>query len=263
MERVELLCMHEWGHLVGTVRCALQRTSTPFVLLHQHDLLLSKVFSPTHALAVLRALAARTANYVLLNRDVNFAARSTQYLQAAPHQPQAWRTFVRSHAQFLDGMQLTPFVGFSDQTHFARAGWLRERVLPMVGDRRRCCMEFAVHEIMLLAWLRDPRRWERTFVLGGMADGPFIYDSQKNGCCWAGEVEAYSEEMQDEVYVCEEDRMRHVEDANICLALYVCHPPLQGQRSGRIVRCPDTDAHSNRTSRDRFSLAAVPNTGAG
>jgi len=222
LNRVELLFMPKWGHLVGTVRYALEHVATPFVLLHQHDLLLNRNFTSTLAVAVLRALAERKANYVILNRDVNFVSRSTQYFQAAPHRLDMWRSFVRGHSQQLDDEDhtpLTPFIGYSDQSHLARADWVRDRVLPMVGDRK-CCMEFAVYEVMLLAWLHDPRRWEHTFMLGGMLDGPYIYDMPKNGHIWADEDEAYSDEKTEEMYVSEDERIRHPERPRECLALY-------------------------------------------
>lgn len=79
---VEVIFMDTWGHLVGTVRRALQGIATPLVMLHQHDLLLSSAFTPEHVVGICRALWRGDANYVLLNRDVNFAGRSTQYCQA-------------------------------------------------------------------------------------------------------------------------------------------------------------------------------------
>ncbi|CAE8631677.1 unnamed protein product, partial [Polarella glacialis] len=150
MQGVELIFLQEWGHLVGTVRRALDSLSTPFVLLHQHDLVLSREMSASLVVEALKALASRDANCILLNRDVNFAGRSTEYLQAALHRPELWRSFARQHrlSDPQSALVLTPFVGYSDQTQLARADWLRNRVLRMVGNLK-CCMEFAVHEIMI------------------------------------------------------------------------------------------------------------------
>jgi len=255
MHRVELLFMPHWGHLVGTVRYAMDRLSTPYVLLHQHDLLLNGSFSSSHVVGILRALARREANYVIMNRDINFVGRSTQYFQAAPHRPDLWRVFQREHALRLeDGERtpLTPFVGFSDQTHVARASWVKDRVLRMVGDRK-CCMEFAVHEFMLLAWLHDPSRWEKTYMLGGMDDGPFVHDSQKNGYCWAAAEDAYSDEKLEDVLIRTEDCVQHPQRPGMCLSLYIFRPG-DGFRPGSIFHYPDTDMESNRLSRELFDL---------
>jgi len=276
MARAEILAMPRWGHLVGTVRHALERVTTPFVFLHQHDLLLSEDFTKLHAVGILRALAERTANYVVLNRDVNFSHRSTDYFQAAPDRVDTWRSFVRQHTLRLDdggeGMPLTPFIGYSDQTHFARASWVRDRVLQMVGSRK-CCMEFAVYEVLLLAWLRDPaRRWERTYMLGGMLDGPFIYDMVKNGSCWATLDDAYSEEkVEDMVYVHPDKRVMHPKLPGHALSLYICDASFWsclpgGDATGECQRqCrhpvayfPDTDSERNKWSMDRFGLLEPP-----
>jgi len=281
LEGVELLPMQRWGHLVGTVRHALERVSTPFVLLHQHDLLINgENFSSRSVVGILRALARGDANYVLLNRDVNCAGRSTQYFQAAPHSPHLWRSFVRRHAlrvdlsdgeggfcgggHFGEAVQLTPFVGYSDQTHFARSEWVRERVLPLVGSRR-CCMEFALHEIMILGWLHDPACWERTYMLGGMDDGAFIFDLQKNGTCWAPAADAYSAEKEEEMYVPPSDRITHPTRPGLTLALYVDSAVFaagggrlassgNGRRRPDVVCFPDSEASRNRVSRETFLL---------
>lgn len=256
MSGVELLRLPEWGHLVGTVRYALDRINTPFVLLHQHDLLLSRNFSATHAIAILRALARRSANYVILNRDVNLASRSTAYFQVAPHQPDAWRAFSRRHRLSLDdalGTELTPFIGFSDQTHFARADWVRDRVLPGVGPRK-CCMEFAFYEVLLRAWLHDQGSWERTYMMGGMTDGPYIYDMEKNGVCWAEAEDAYSEEKVDECSISADDRIVLADRCNRCLALYVVEPsdPSKSRMPGRICYFPNPTVQQDMASISRF-----------
>lgn len=255
MNQVQLLLMPEWGHLVGTVRHALQHISTPFVFLHQHDLLLSKNFMPNHVVGILQALAQQKANYVILNRDVNFAGRATQYFQAAPHRPDLWRVFMRHQGLHLDDDKKTPlmpFIGYSDQSHLARTSWIRNHVLPLVGERK-CCMEFAVHEIFVLAWLHDPSQWEKTYMLGGMDDGPFIYDTVKNGSCWAYAEDAYSPEKEDEMYVRPEDRVQHPDRPGLYLSLYVYQPGAQ-RLPGRIVHYPDPDAYRNKLSMEQFDL---------
>ncbi|CAE8705532.1 unnamed protein product [Polarella glacialis] len=253
MQGVELIFLQEWGHLVGTVRRALDSLSTPFVLLHQHDLVLSREMSASLVVEALKALASRDANCILLNRDVNFAGRSTEYLQAALHRPELWRSFARQHrlSDPQSALVLTPFVGYSDQTQLARADWLRNRVLRMVG-KLKCCMEFAVHEIMIRAWLHDPAgRWERTYLMGGMEDGPFVFDCQKNGSCWADEGDSYSSDKEDEVFVPPSSRLRHRSQPNRCLSLYIYEWPKPG-RPGRVLHYPDVAALENARSRELF-----------
>lgn len=250
----ELLFMPKWGHLVGTVEFALQHIRTPYVVLHQHDLILAESFTSSHVLGILRALASKKANYVILNRDVNFTSRSTQYFQAAPHRLDSWRVFVRKHSLQLDDeetTQLTPFIGFSDQTHFARKDWLQHRVLPMVGNRR-CCMEFVVYEKMLLSWLHDPECWERTFMLGGMNDGPYIYDIEKNGHAWADADDAYAEEKLEEMYVAPEDMIRQVGRPFMCLSLYMWSK--QAHLPSKIEYYPDPHGIQNRLCLQDYDL---------
>lgn len=249
---VEFLTLPCWGHLVGTVRFALERTSTPFVLLHQHDLLLAGDLSVDLFYELLRTLASGSANYVLLNRDVNIAGRSTQYLQAAPHRPELWRAFCRDHALQLQdaaGTRLTPFVGFSDQTHLARADWVRECILAGIGDRK-CCMEFVMHEQLLLRWLHYPSSWPRTYMLGGMLDGPYVYDLIKNGTCWASDEDVYGGDFGEEFYVDPQLRVHDPRRLGACLALYVDGAALG--RPGAIVRLPDADAERNSVSWQRY-----------
>jgi len=262
---VEFFDLPRWGHLVGTVRHALDRSTTPYVLLHQHDLVLgAEGLSMRRIAGILRALASRAANYVLLNRDVNCAGRSTQYLQSAPHRPAHWRAFCRSHALRLPdegGTALTPLVGFSDQTHFARADWVRGCVLGAVGARK-CCMEFAMHERLLLRWLHEPAMWERTYMLGGMLDGPFVFDLVKNGSCWAEEADAYSPEKDEEMYVEPAWRVRHPERPGSVLALYADGAGVG--RAGSLAHFPDADAERNTASWRRFgcgNLAWLPQRG--
>ena len=103
MYGVELVFLPHWGHLVGTVRHALDQVTTPFVCLHQHDLLVSDRLTPQHVSGVLRVLAQREANYVLLNRDVNFASRSTEYFQACGKSPWSVVLVVRLCPLLVDG----------------------------------------------------------------------------------------------------------------------------------------------------------------
>ena len=220
LHAVELLIMPDWGHLVGTVRHALGSVSTPLVMLHQHDLILSPMLTEAKLLASLRLLLARRANCVLLNRDVNFARRSAQYLLSPFRLPSQWRVFQRQHGIETEVGAFSPFVGYSDQSQFARVDWLQENVLRPVGWRK-CCMEFVVHELMIRRWLHKPCVWQKTYMLGSMEDGPFIFDSQKNGNAWAREDLAYSEEHMEEVYVASAARLRSRGDEKLCLALYI------------------------------------------
>eukprot|EP00930_Biecheleria_cincta_P034419 TRINITY_DN23793_c0_g1_i1.p1 TRINITY_DN23793_c0_g1~~TRINITY_DN23793_c0_g1_i1.p1 ORF type:complete len:512 (+),score=101.77 TRINITY_DN23793_c0_g1_i1:69-1604(+) len=249
MQGVEMLFLQEWGHLVGTVRHALEQVSTPFVLLHQHDLILGDALSDSHVLEALKLLAARRANCILLNRDVNFAGRSTQYLQAPFHRPELWRRFARQH--FLEGsLSLTPFVGYSDQTQLVRADWLRDRVIRMVGSRK-CCMEFTIHELFIRGWMHE-QVWERTYLLGGMEEGPWVYDTKKNGNCWADETDAYSEEKEEEVFVPFDGRLQHRTLQHRRLALYIYRLPT-AERPGRVLHFPDAAHAENGRSRAAFS----------
>ena len=121
-------------------------------------------------------------------------------------------------------MALSPFVGYSDQSQFVRVDWLQERVLRPVA-RRKCCMEFVVHELMIRSWLHNPSDWQGTYMLGDMEEGPFIFDTQKNGNAWAREDVAYSEENMEAFYVPPAERLRCRGDDKLCLSLYIYQRP--------------------------------------
>ncbi|CAE7533733.1 unnamed protein product, partial [Symbiodinium pilosum] len=172
-------------------------------------------------LGSLKLLLSGRANCVLLNRDVNFAQRSTQYLLSPFQRSDLWRVFHSEHVIQTEECTLSPFVGYSDQSQFVRVDWLQEHVLSSVAARK-CCMEFVVHELMIRQWLHHPGTFQKTYMLGDMEQGPFIFDSQKNGNAWAREEVAYSEENLEEVYVPADSRVRCRGDDRLCLALYMC-----------------------------------------
>lgn len=163
---VELLFLGKFGHLLGTVKLALQNLTTPFVFITQHDLRLATRIAAADVQSILEALHSGQARYIVLNRDVNSGQRTQAYFRML-------REFsVKDAGKRGAGSNLTGIAGFSDQAHFADAAWYRQEVLGTIPpERQLTCMEHVLHE----RWKHD-QEWRGTFLYGDFRDGPFVYD---------------------------------------------------------------------------------------
>lgn len=166
---VELIFLHEFGHLFGTVKKAFQHISTPYVFMTQHDLRLAGRFVAKDVQRVLDVLSEDDfANYIILNRDVNSGSRTCHYFTKKDEVSTA------GDGSPLD-ITLTQISGFSDQAHFARADWYRREVLDSIeallgNEDQLTCMEHVLHE----PW--KEKHPDGLFLYGGTHDGPFVYD---------------------------------------------------------------------------------------
>merc|ERR1740117_777121 len=77
----DLVFLQRFGHLLGTLKVALETVSTPFVFVTQHDLRLASQFEAADVQRVVEALYRGVASYVLLNRDINSAPRTAGYFK--------------------------------------------------------------------------------------------------------------------------------------------------------------------------------------
>lgn len=164
--KVELLFSPHFGHLFGTVKLALERVSTPYVFVTQHDLQVNQRFVAADVQCTLQALHENIASFVLLNRDVNNAPRTENYLRLLPE--------LSVDSSTSSCPDLTAFAGFSDQSHFARVAWYRREVVEEIGKQLggndQTAMEHVLHE----PWCQSAHKG--TFLYGRLQDGPFITD---------------------------------------------------------------------------------------
>lgn len=163
---VQLLQLRSFGHLVGTVRAALEMSKAQFALVLQHDLALDSEAVAQAWPTIREALCTERANCVTLNRDAHASVRSKAF----------WRFEPELNLKPLrDGPELTAVVGFSDQAHFCNVAWYRSAVLGCIPPEQRTCMEHRVHQHM-----KDRRLLgcphAKTFLLGGMRDDPALVD---------------------------------------------------------------------------------------
>ena len=186
--RVELMQLSAHGHLVGTVRAALDVVTTPLVLVTQHDLVLDPPSVRRAWPAIERALRGGLANCVTVNRDAHASARSLSHWHLEPaldlrivvgeQRGGGGQGGEQGGGSPASGCccQLTACVGFSDQCHFAAIGWYRSRVLGAIAAGTRTCMEHVLHEAMRDAYAEGGGSHERTFLLGALRMPPVLHD---------------------------------------------------------------------------------------
>lgn len=145
-----------FGHLAGSVRAGLDGLADDAVVfVTQHDLRLCAAPPAARVAAALRDRES-PVDYVLLDRDADGSPRFAHWFGDAPR-ADGWLRDLRG--------------GFSDQAHFATAGWYRRHVLPAVGDAKTC-MEHVLHAAPVGAG-GAPKLSGGTYALAG---GPHVLD---------------------------------------------------------------------------------------
>lgn len=165
----DLVFLSSFGHLFGTVKKALGQLDTRYVFITQHDLKLGGHFVAADVQIILEALHGGYASYIVLNRDVNSAYRTTTYFRMVPDRSVQ---LDPPPDQQKPGLSLTGMAGFSDQAHFAEADWYRKEVIDAIPQEQQLtCMEHVLHDI----W-KDSADLRNTFLYGGLSDGPYVLD---------------------------------------------------------------------------------------
>lgn len=163
----ELVFCQKWGHLSGTIREAIKKVNTPYLFIHQHDLILLKAFDLNGVIASM--VANPTIKYVALikrantNEDFNFGPME----------------------EGTDGISFAPLCrasGWSDQCHVASVEYYLTFVLPQC---HKTFMEYIIHPMLKKA-VKDfgfaGREPFGTHVYGHLNDGPYIFhaDARNN-----------------------------------------------------------------------------------
>lgn len=165
---VDLIFLPRFGHLFGTVKEAFKYLGREarYIFATQHDLRLSGKFVAADVQRVLETLECRKARYIVLNRDVNSAARTQVYFKLLPQHS------LQDDAKQPMGISLTAVAGFSDQAHFAEVEWYKHEVVDAIRpEEQLTCMEHVLHA----PW-KEAEEWKGTFLYGGLHDGPFVLD---------------------------------------------------------------------------------------
>jgi hypothetical protein len=149
----ELVFCSEWGHLAGTLKEALLHVDTPFLFIHQHDLVLLQGFDLNGVIASMEANP--KIKYVAFGKRAN--TPNDFY-----HGPLD---------QEIEGISFVPLCrscGWSDQCHAASADYYRFFVLP------QCSYTF-MESVLHPALKKMGRELFGTYLYGNLFDGPYIF----------------------------------------------------------------------------------------
>lgn len=158
---VQLLFLDKWSHLVGAVTEALKLVKTPFVFIHQHDLILQKYFFLNGIIATM--VANPKIKHVRLNKRENYLKSSCN-----------WKVEASEEFSFVP---LCKSYGWTDQTHVARLEYYTDFVLPQCN--------FGFMEQFLNPNFKKLFQQIRcashdlygTYLYGDLTDGCYIYHS--------------------------------------------------------------------------------------
>jgi hypothetical protein len=164
----ELIFCKTWGHLTGTLKEAIAHVDTPFVFIHQHDLILLQGFDLNAVIATM------TANPKI--RHVLFGKR--------PNTPDDhYHGPVEEAAEESLFVPLCRTSGWSDQCHVAFTSYYTSFVLPQCSNT---FMEDSLHPALKEAIRLYGKQGHEpfgTYLYGKMGDGPYMFhmDARKNG----------------------------------------------------------------------------------
>lgn len=155
----ELVFCSQWGHLSGSIEEALKHVTTPFVFMHQHDLVLKKDFDINALVATMVANPA--IKYVHLWGGKNKKSKW-------------WNRTVDDKVEGIHFVPLTRSFGWSDQCHVASVDYYKNFVLP---ECDHCFMETAMQkkfEKMLNEKGKKAHEPFGTYLYGDLSDGHYI-----------------------------------------------------------------------------------------
>jgi hypothetical protein len=160
----ELIYCEKWVHLAGAIKQAIERVTTPYVFIHQHDFLLVKDFDLNGVIATMEA-----------NENVKYVRL------ALPPFNYHWRPWNPPGAdERIVGTAFVPLCRhfqWSDNDHVSPTSYYRDFVLPRCGHGP---MENYLDPA--LSFLREEigdlcHPVFGTYLYGGMNDGGYLYHS--------------------------------------------------------------------------------------
>ncbi len=155
----ELVFCKEWNHLAGTVREGVHYVKTPYVFMHQHDLVLEKDFDLNGALATM-----------MVNPNIKYV-----HLWGCKNSDQWYNGPVDNKVEGIHYIPLCRSFGWSDQCNIASTDYYRYFVLPQC---HYCFMERVMHpglwKSMEIHGMDEGHRIFGTYLYGDLNDGNFI-----------------------------------------------------------------------------------------
>lgn len=156
----ELVFSNSWNHLSGSVKNGMQSVRTPFVLMHQHDLVLKKWFDLNGLLATM-----------LVNPRIKYV-----HFWGGNNTDEWYNGPVDNKVEGIHYVPLCRSFGWSDQTHVASTNYYCTFVLPKCS---KCFMEKVLHPALKSAIKQDGldagHQRFGTYLYGGLKNGHFIH----------------------------------------------------------------------------------------
>jgi hypothetical protein len=158
-KNTELVFCPDWGHLSGTIEVALKHVKTPYVFMHQHDLIIKKDFDLNAVLATM-----------IKNPEVKYV----HFWGGKNKKSKWWNGPVDDEVEVEAFVELTRSFGWSDQCHLASVNYYNREVLP---ECDHCFMETAMQKRFkkeLAIYGKDAHEDFGTYLYGGLSDGGYI-----------------------------------------------------------------------------------------
>lgn len=158
----ELIFCEKWVHLAGAIRAAIERVTTPYVFIHQHDFVLVKDFDLNGVIATMEA----NENV----KHVRLALPPTNY-HWVPWTP----TYADEHVLGITFVPLCRHFQWSDNDHISPTSYYRDFVLPQC---KHGAMEHYLDPALVaarnaLGTLCHPEFG--TYLYGTFADGGYLH----------------------------------------------------------------------------------------
>jgi hypothetical protein len=157
-QNTTLLFCPEWGHLCGAVSYAISAVETPYVFMHQHDLVLLRDFD---------------LNGLIATMTINPNIKHVHLRPAASH---GWLSWFKYIDNVVDGPSFVPLLrcgAWTDQCHVASVQYYNDFVLPQCHNTFMeavlCRKEqLAVEEL----GIDEGHKPYGTYVYGTLQDAP-------------------------------------------------------------------------------------------
>lgn len=165
----QLVFCPEWGHLCGTIREAIKHVDTPYLFIHQHDLVLLKEFD---------------LNGVIASMNANSAIKYVGLIQRPNSVDDWWFSPLKEGVEGISFVPLCRAAGWSDQTHIASLDYYSSFVLPQCHETfMEHILQPALKKAIEEEGFNKGQEVFGTHVYGHLLDGPYIHhaDGQHNG----------------------------------------------------------------------------------
>ncbi len=155
----KLVFCSQWGHLSGAIEEAMKHVTTPYVFMHQHDLVILKPFD---------------LNGIIATMDENPAIKYVHFWGGKNKSSKWWNRRLDEKVEGTHYVPLTRSFGWSDQCHVASAAYYKDFVLPQCDH---CFMENAMQRKFKKKFDKIGKKSHEefgTYLYGELSDGHYI-----------------------------------------------------------------------------------------